>query len=132
MAKPSTSSTTATADRPARHRRTRPFVVGTLTAVTLAACGALAVRAATDNSPRPPAVSVAGAIGPAAGPDATATPANAGADVRALWRTLLELDPRQTAVIVPALAPEVRAALEAITNGVVDEGLVDGVADGNP
>jgi hypothetical protein len=134
MPSPITSATTDRSTR-TRIRPLRRAAVGA-TVIALGGVGAVAVHVATDDrSPRPAVV-----LSPAdAAPDAAAestlaaatpVPSTTTVDVRALWQVILDLEARQSAVIVPALAPDVRAALEAIVHGIVYEGLVEDVGAG--
>jgi hypothetical protein len=113
--------------RPRRARDRISRILAIPAVVALGGVGALAAHVAMER-PDPPTIVVAAANGASpSSPTAGHVSNTSGVDIQALWRVMLELDPHQSAVVVPALTRDVRAALAAIAHGIAYEGLVDGV-----
>jgi hypothetical protein len=94
--------------------------------MALGGVGALVAHVAVER-PSHPAVVVMAASDSPDSPTPAHTADTSSVDVLALWQVMLDLDPQQSAVVVPALTPDVRTALAAIVHGIVYEGLDAGV-----
>ena len=124
-----TTTTTAPSPSPVRRsaRRFRPtHLLAVPVVVALGAVGALVADVAVQSPPRPIVLTAASDASPSS-PAGDHISNTSTVDIQALWRVMLQLGPEQSAVVVPALDPDVRAALAAIVHGIVYEGLVDGV-----